>query len=102
MKQSRARLPFTPTAPDMPEENNNGWRDIESAPRDGTAIDLWGLEFGAGFMLTPKPQRFCDAKYVPPSEQWNRGCWWHPNYGNVEPTHWMPAPQPPNPDARSG
>lgn len=75
----------------------NQWQPIDTAPKDGTKIDLWGFEFGAGFVGSPKPRRFIGCKYIPPSERWNRGQWWHPNYGNIEPTHWMPLPPAPNP-----
>lgn len=77
---------------------SQGWRDIESAPRDGTVIDLWA-----------NGVRYCD-------------CFWHPDdarvgqnyivgagdgeldwytyqdggyWLGVNPTHWQPLPAPP-------
>lgn len=70
---------------------SGSWRDIDSAPRDGTAI----LVFAPGR-----------------SDRWEGGlgdlicrCAWHPEAGFCvcelrEPTHWQPLPPPPNPSAR--
>ncbi len=72
------------------------WQPIETAPKDGTLVDLW---------LVPKPTwlnwflgvhecRGVDFK-------WRRGRWWHQaeswwDSGSLntvrEPTHWMLAP----------
>lgn len=64
------------------------WLPIETAPKDGTTIDLW----------TKYLQRVADAK-------WMNGRWvvWgtngfeSPDWEAVfpEPTHWMPLPNPP-------
>jgi hypothetical protein len=80
-----------------------GWQGIESAPRDGTAIDLWcgNSEF---------PYRVTDVQWREPSEsewwvhggegmktadaQWIDPCGW-PMSGDEAPTHWMPLPTPP-------
>lgn len=67
------------------------WQPIETAPKDGTRVDLW-VEvslLGAG--------RETDC-------YWDRGAWFIPanNYGDgcstydgQMPTHWMPIPEPP-------
>lgn len=66
-----------------------GWQPIESAPRDGTDIDLWA-----------NGQRVTDC-------HWHCGQWlsWHSSSVDEEPTweaiknatHWMPLPAPPIP-----
>ena len=68
------------------------WKPIDSAPRDGRFIDVWG--FG---------QRFTDVQY-------KYGDWWQlytdedgfidtrqlkVGHGYIQPTHWMPLPEPP-------
>lgn len=64
------------------------WQPIETAPKDGTTIDLW-LQAG---------ERIADAR-------WNRDAWrfwcqdefesmdWIKIVGRA--THWMPLPEPP-------
>lgn len=66
-----------------------GWQPIETAPKDGTAIDLWVREGGAQF-------RVIGARWM--LGQWQcvaRGSgqelWVNPS----APTHWMPIPEPP-------
>lgn len=59
-----------------------GWQPIESAPRDGTVIDLWANGL-----------RYADA-------YWDGGCFSvldSTGYGVEvdEPTHWMPLPASP-------
>lgn len=72
------------------------WEPIETAPMDGTEIDVWarndkGME-----------RRICNVS-------WERMADWdgrefdgwtgmYPHYGGkYTPTHWMPLPEPPNP-----
>jgi len=77
------------------------WRGMESAPRDGTAIDIWvGGEF---------PRRMTDVSWREPngSEWWVHGgdtietpdATWHDCFGPFgkedQPTHWQPLPTPP-------
>lgn len=64
------------------------WQPIETAPRDGTEVDLW----------SPGCGRTVDS-------EWKEGRWryWGPNeFGNNDwcwlkypPTHWMPIPADP-------
>ncbi len=70
------------------------WWDIETAPKDGTEIDLFGTRNG-------KPHRFPDARWVQECFggilldvfSWRHKGW--DIYGEFEYTHWMPLPDPP-------
>jgi hypothetical protein len=69
------------------------WQPIETAPKDGTYIDLWADNF-----------RFADAFWFDPKtdDRWHgieEGWVFHSEgfeYVWVTPTHWMPIPG--NPD----
>lgn len=71
-------------------QTTSPWRPIETAPRDGTKIDLW-----AGYM-----ERVPDAKF-----HTVRGLWAYWGLNDFEqmdwvrlplaPTHWMPIPEGP-------
>jgi hypothetical protein len=63
-----------------PQEGRSGWRPIDSAPRDGTRVMMWGAGWDA-------PQTHT---------------WWNEANAEIElrhwhdpPTHWMPLPPPP-------
>lgn len=68
-----------------------GWQPIETAPKDGTEVDLWG-----GSDAGERAARAPDC-------QWRRGGWysrgdkgWESLAGiSWAPTHWMPRPAPP-------
>lgn len=72
-------------------EAEDGWRPIETAPKDGTKIDLWCVSDG---MIGTR---------VPYAHWCDRWCFWGDEaadsdflvheYG--EPTHWRPLPPPP-------
>lgn len=78
----------------------SGWQPIETAPKDGVAVLLWG----------GRPDR-CSDEMHPVDEHWLMprpvSGWWDHNrwryclydsgyYGDYEnPTHWMPLPDPP-------
>lgn len=71
------------------------WRPIETAPRDGTHI----LMYSADAML---PRMFLAFWSLYPSEYMQAngidGEWsytWEAQEVEVEPTHWMPLPEPP-------
>ena len=62
----------------------NEWQSIETAPKDGTVVDLWVSEDG----------RYTDC-------QFDGGLWLHTQDGltyslGSDPTHWMPLPPPPS------
>lgn len=62
------------------------WQPIETAPDDGTQVDLWCESEHEGF----DGQRFIDCYWI--YKKWAGipadPMKWHP-------THWMPQPEPP-------
>ena len=78
--------------------NESAWMDIETAPKDGT----WVLVYGGGTSDEAEQRKIAVAQY---SNYLNSGtCVWHwqfawydGGYYGVfeEPTHWMPLPAPP-------
>lgn len=84
-----------------PAQDAEGWRDIASAPKDGTRILAWSEEYG-------QRETFM-AKYKPGSygfELWGKGQgpldvgwrWDEPKNNwslTWSPTHWMPLPASP-------
>lgn len=74
------------------------WMPIESAPKDGTDIDLWmsGPSSPEGYR---EPMSGWDAT----REEWMAfsDYWGEVPIGRMvgdAPTHWMPLPEPPNED----
>lgn len=72
------------------------WQPIETAPKDGTEIDMWCPDERGGC-------RYPDAKWMKCKYEPNKGeyAWhdWNPEFewepiGGI-PTHWMPLPDPP-------
>ena len=67
------------------------WRPIETAPRDGTRIDIWGTNpDGSGC-------RVANVCWGPVAD-WmgrERADWQHYHVDAFTPTHWMPLPSPP-------
>lgn len=77
------------------------WQPIETAPKDGTEI----LVYVRGDSLFPtaaayKSARYFDKEYGDP-DYMEEGWYWAFGYpsdfheGTIEPTHWMPMPEPP-------
>lgn len=66
----------------------NGWQPIETAPKDGSLVDLWCVH------TTMPAVRSADMS-------WRRGKWRQPWGQELNPgwhaSHWMPPPDPPNP-----
>jgi hypothetical protein len=78
------------------------WQPIETAPKDGTKIDLlfpyprgrtincyWGtigLSGSEGLWVWRQPT-WGNGELLP-EDQWQMSC-----YPNLEPTHWMPVPE---------
>lgn len=68
------------------------WRPIETAPKDGSLIDLWCGDY----------ERVADAKWDTKRRAWVE--WGIDGFDCMEwvrlpdyykPTHWMPLPEPP-------
>jgi hypothetical protein len=65
-----------------------GWQPIETAPRDGTRVDLW----------TNYGERVADAKWDKDGwREWSLGGFDSMEWVRLDgtPTHWMPLPPPP-------
>ena len=87
------------------------WEPIETAPKDGTIIDLWikGKISDIEFYCADKPIYINDGWYGGRSTNW----WWfrdkfRPYMGLnkqapvfIEPLYWMPVPDPPTKKAPS-
>ena len=89
---------------DIPLPVASAWQGIETAPRDGTKVDLlypyprgrqkdcqWreGDVYGDGGWFWSEP-RWDEKMNLLPESKWNTGC-----YLNMQPTHWMLPPLPP-------
>lgn len=94
-----AMLSAAPPPPDV-ADMRDVWRPIETAPKDGTRIDLlypyprgrtincyWMGELGFGWVWR---EPTWEKGELLPEDKWSI-C----NRPNSEPTHWMPVPDPP-------
>lgn len=70
--------------------SRSGWRPIETAPRDGTLIDVWcpGIGRVADVQWEPFVNDFARAVTIEGEPGWT-------HYPNAPPTHWQPLPTPP-------
>ena len=91
--------------------SDDGWQPIETAPNDGTVVDLWvvGTTSDVDFYsitakkVKGKPFRhgraenFVFAHKPPNSPNWYPvgGLLGYPLPCDVQPTHWRPLPAPP-------
>ena len=78
----------------MAQKNKANWRLINTAPKDGTYIDLWGQcnwDNSYGRSIHCRYRNYPDA----PGWFFEKGVW-----GIItrikDPTHWMPEPEPPS------
>lgn len=83
-------------------ETMSEWRPIETAPKDGTLVDLWSATYNA---------RLPDCKFE--QEEWDEQGHWYQAYSENPScshyvsddalTHWMPRPPAPsNGDRKPG
>ena len=88
-----AASPTPPAEQQAPKETLggvNGWRDISTAPKDGSRFVAIGYNYG----LYSECRHICVA-------QWFRGCWmemsdWNEASELKHLTHWLPLPSPPD------
>lgn len=88
-----AASPTPPAEQQAPKETLggvNGWRDISTAPKDGSRFVATGHNYG----LYSEVRHTCVA-------QWFQGCWmeasdWNETSELKYLTHWMPLPSPPD------
>lgn len=86
-------------------QDEAGWRPIETAPKDGTVIDVW-----LGDADVSDLDFYCQSRTCKRSANWywSNGKfrpftgWDLPLTTFVEPTHWIPLPAPPIRSARNG
>ncbi len=84
---------YEPVEPYIKSSINNGWRGIESAPRDGTWVMGWWPHM--------KIDEYPAAIFYDEGIYSNPNAWvWVGNleYGEVYPKFWQPLPQPPTQD----
>lgn len=80
-----------------------GWRDIASAPKDGTPIDLWCE--ARGLVSRDSDETRAYVSFRVPDCVWSVDGWLdtdgnrHPtlaDWPDLRPTHWQPLPAPPS------
>lgn len=83
----------------------NGWRPIESAPKDGTEIIGYREDAGAFLIRYTAPVEFMtEREYEQIGESAEISDWFYADFlsggrleGDEAPTHWQPLPLPPAP-----
>jgi hypothetical protein len=85
-------------------KEQTAWRPIETAPKDGTPIDVWGPDHGRMTdVYWGKPHhecgemgQYCDSDWHSLKPGWICGVF-NEIVGRLRPgfTHWMPFPEPP-------
>lgn len=89
-KTDKYDLPVYVAAPSAPD----GWCPIASAPKDGSKVDLWGIN---NLHYAKEGKRVVNVAWGPVRD-WmgtERDDWQHGFGEDFEPTHWMPLPTPP-------
>ena len=81
--------------------NNNEWQPIETAPKDGTLVLLWGIWSGEVSGIYNEKEMHLGYYYVSEFQSLEeKGFNWTVTGGDMygcrmNPTHWMPLPKPP-------
>lgn len=86
----------------------SGWQPIETAPRDGTVIDIWADGERIADVYWGKPDHCCGEMGQYCDSDWHREkpgwvvCAINASYwGSKPPTHWQPLPAEPEEDHAS-
>jgi len=90
----------------MKEDVGTGWRDIESAPRDGTEILVYWPRVALDDDGNPTGEVLSEAGHISVSSNsfggWEpdnvveaNGHYFDDDFEFGDPTHWMPLPAPP-------
>jgi len=72
-----------------------GWMPIETAPKDGTRVDLWYPRIGRRIDCYFRGAPFNCWGWDEPDPEGVDGETYFVVLGSVEPTHWQPLPAPP-------
>ena len=78
----------------QPHAASQGWRDIETAPKDGTLI--------LAFATRDRKPVFAVTWWRQEKDRKGYTGWGEFNTASWPATHWMPLPAPPSPDAKTG
>jgi hypothetical protein len=76
------------------------WMPIETAPKDGTRIDLWAKAWLPAFDRF-EFRRFADCVWMTGDSMINRPPYWLNLDKEWYPTHWMPLPEGPEAELNS-
>ena len=73
------------------------WQPIETAPKDGTMVDLWGINH---LTHNKRGERIVNASWGVCTDWMGNELedWRHGRGEDYQPTHWMPLPPPPTYD----
>ena len=88
--ENMARAAIAAMSRASPTREQSGWMPIESAPRDGTRVDLWAEGYGR------KPDMYWRLVERHKTEGWTDD--WYGRgalFGEGQFTHWQPLPPPP-------
>jgi hypothetical protein len=84
------------------DESSGGWRGIESAPRDGTRLDLWAEGFGRKPDMCWAPVYTAGLNFKPIEGWTDHGDYYRGRasilYSESQFTHWMALPPAPSRD----
>jgi len=78
----------------------NEWQPIETAPKDGTMVSLYGICAGEINGIAPEPTGPHTGAWCGGKSDYAGDDWWSLDEGECyaiwcKPTHWMPLPEPP-------